>query len=78
MRAHGILLLGALTTYAVQMLFHEVSYTTLDNSLVFLLAGIAVGLTSPRTTTPEAGETTLAQSASEVAGGRLGPSVIPC
>ncbi|HEV3415892.1 MAG TPA: O-antigen ligase family protein [Pirellulales bacterium] len=44
MRAHGVLLLGAMATYAVQMLFHEVSYTTLDNSLLFLLAGIAVGL----------------------------------
>jgi O-antigen ligase len=43
-RAHGILFLGALATYAVQMLFHEVSYTTLDNSLLFFLAGIAVGL----------------------------------
>ena len=45
-RAHGVLLLGALATYAVQMMFHEVSYTTLDNSLLFLLAGIAVGLGS--------------------------------
>ena len=46
MRAHGVLLLGALATYVVQMMFHEVSYTTLDNSLLFLLAGIAVGLGS--------------------------------
>jgi O-antigen ligase len=45
-RAHGVLLLGALATYAVQMLFHEVSYTTLDNSLLFLVAGVAVGLGS--------------------------------
>ena len=43
-RAHGVLFLGALATYAVQMLFHEVSYTTLDNSLLLLLAGVAVGL----------------------------------
>jgi O-antigen ligase len=43
-RAHGVLLLGALATYAVQMMFHEVSYTTLDNSLLFLLAGIAAGI----------------------------------
>lgn len=50
MCAHGILLLGTLATYAVQMLFHEVSYTALDNSLLMLLAGIAVGLTAgPRT-----------------------------
>lgn len=46
--AHGALLLAAMTTYAVQMLFHEVSYTTLDNSLIFLLAGIATGLTNSR------------------------------
>ncbi len=43
-RAHGVLFLGALATYAVQMMFHEVSYTTLDNSLLFVLAGVAVGL----------------------------------
>ncbi len=44
MRAHGVLLLGALTTYCTQMMFHEVSYTAIDNSLIFFLAGIANGL----------------------------------
>ena len=44
-------------TYAVQMLFHEVSYTTLDNSLLFLLAGIAVGLGSA-SKRPETAEST--------------------
>jgi hypothetical protein len=27
------------------MMFHEVSYTSIDNSIVFLLGGITVGLT---------------------------------
>jgi O-antigen ligase len=43
-RAHGMLVLAALSTYAVQMMFHDVSYTSVDNALVYLLAGIAVGL----------------------------------
>ena len=46
MCAHGILLLGTLATYALQMMFHEVSYTAIDNSLLMLLAGMAVGLTA--------------------------------
>jgi O-antigen ligase len=44
-QAHGALTLCALTTYAVQMMFHEVSYTSIDNSIIFLLGGITVGLT---------------------------------
>jgi O-antigen ligase len=48
MCVHGILLVGALATYAVQMMFHEVSYTAIDNSLLMLIAGIAVGLTVGR------------------------------
>jgi O-antigen ligase len=43
-RAHGVLLLCALATYSVQMLFHEVSFTSVDNGVVYLLAGMAVGL----------------------------------
>ena len=43
-RAHGVLLLGALAMYCTQMLFHDVSYTAVDNSLIFFLAGIASGL----------------------------------
>ena len=45
-----------MTTYAVQMLFHEVSYTTLDNSLLFFLAGIAVGLQPAINEQPQANE----------------------
>jgi hypothetical protein len=29
-------------------MFHEVSYTAIDNSLLMLIAGIAVGLTARR------------------------------
>jgi O-antigen ligase len=43
-QAHGVLVLCALATYGVQMLFHEVSFTSVDNSIIFLLAGMAVGL----------------------------------
>ncbi|MEX2026073.1 MAG: O-antigen ligase family protein, partial [Pirellulaceae bacterium] len=43
-KAHGVLTLCALTTYSVQMLFHEVSFTSVDNAIIFLLAGMAVGL----------------------------------
>ena len=43
-KAHGMLVLCALATYSVQMLFHEVSLTSVDNSIIFLLAGMAVGL----------------------------------
>ncbi len=45
-RSHGILLLCALATYAVQMLFHDVTLTSVDHSIVYLLAGMAVGLSS--------------------------------
>jgi FkbM family methyltransferase len=43
-KAQGVLLLGALATYGTQMMFHEVSYTSIDNSLIFFLAGLANGL----------------------------------
>jgi len=43
-RAHGALLLGALAVYVCQAAFHELSYTPIDNSLLFLLAGTAAGL----------------------------------
>ena len=46
--AHGVLLLGALATYGTQMMFHELSYTAIDNSLIFILAGLANGLAADR------------------------------
>ncbi|MEX2142280.1 MAG: O-antigen ligase family protein [Pirellulales bacterium] len=46
-KVHGVLVLCALATYSVQMLFHEVSFTSVDNSIIFLLAGMSVGLSYP-------------------------------
>lgn len=43
-RRHGLLLLGSLGVYTVQLLFHELTYSTVHNSLFFLLAGMTVGL----------------------------------
>ena len=40
----GRRVLGTLAIYATQAMFHEVSYSPLDNALVFFLAGIASGL----------------------------------
>ncbi len=47
-RAQGILTLGCLGSYAIQMLFHEVTFTSIDNSLMYLLAGVSAGLTNPK------------------------------
>lgn len=47
MRSQGILTLACLGSYAIQMLFHEVTFTSIDNSLMYLLAGITAGLTNP-------------------------------
>ena len=43
-QSHAVLLLGAMSIYTVQAVFHELSYTPIDNSLLFFLAGITVGL----------------------------------
>ncbi|MDZ4818892.1 MAG: O-antigen ligase family protein [Planctomycetota bacterium] len=43
-RTAGVLFLCSLATYGVQMMFHEVSYTSIDNSIIFVLAGIVTGL----------------------------------
>jgi O-antigen ligase len=43
-RRHAMLMLGALGIYASQLLFHELSYSPLDNLLIFFLAGIQSGL----------------------------------
>lgn len=51
-RTQGVLLLGAMAVYACQAAFHELSYTSIDNCLIFFLAGITVGLrplAGPRT-----------------------------
>jgi len=43
-KAQALLLLGAITIWAAQMAFHEMSYSVVDNSLVFFLAGVTMGL----------------------------------
>lgn len=40
-RRQAILMLGAVGIYACQLLFHELSYTAMDNALMFFLAGAA-------------------------------------
>jgi O-antigen ligase len=49
-KRQAVLMLGALGVYAMQLLFHELSYTPIDNSLVFFLAGTASALMPRRET----------------------------
>lgn len=51
-QAHGVLMLGTLAIYVTLGLFHELSYTPIDNSLVFLLAGLTMGLAPRASATP--------------------------
>jgi O-antigen ligase len=44
MRWHGLMFLAATAPYACQLMFRDVSYTPVENSLIFLLAGVTVGL----------------------------------
>ncbi len=60
-RAQGVLMLGTLAVYVCQALFHELTYTPICNSLLFLLAGLTMGLqplldASPAAATPHADE----------------------
>lgn len=48
-RRQAVLVLGAVPVYAAQLLFHELSYTPIDNSLVFFLAGTASALAARKT-----------------------------
>lgn len=43
-RRQALLTLGAMAMYAPQLLFHEMSYSSIDNSLLFLLAGLTVSI----------------------------------
>jgi O-antigen ligase len=47
-KRQAALFLGATGVYSLQLLFHELSYTPLDNSLVFFLAGCAGGVAPQR------------------------------
>jgi O-antigen ligase len=51
--AHAVLFLTALGVYAVQLLFHELTYSPMENSIVFFLAGIASGLRSLSVAAPK-------------------------
>lgn len=57
-KRQAILMLGALGVYAMQLLFHELSYTPMDNSLVFFLAGTASALMPRRETAVKPATTT--------------------
>jgi len=49
-RAHGLILIAALACYASQMIFHDVTYSPIDNTLLYLLAGLASGLLATKPT----------------------------
>ncbi len=44
MRGQALILLLYIPFYVVQMLFHDVSYSPMENGLMFLLAGLTMGL----------------------------------
>jgi O-antigen ligase len=45
-RSAGLLFCGVLTVAAWQMLAHEITFTPVDNGLIFLLAGVVVSVSS--------------------------------
>jgi O-antigen ligase len=45
-RSFGPFALGIFAVYATQLMFHELSYTPLDHSLVFFVAGLTANLTT--------------------------------
>ena len=53
-RRLGALLLGLLGIAFFQMIGHEITFTTLDNSLIYLVAGLAVGARAKRAAGVEA------------------------
>ena len=48
-RTHAVVFLAALGVYGFQLMFHDVTFTPLDNSLVFFLAGITANLSAAKT-----------------------------
>jgi O-antigen ligase len=54
-RVHAVWTTGAICVYAVQALFHELSYTPIDNSLLFLLTGVSAGLWAKASAMPRGG-----------------------
>lgn len=53
-KRQAALLLGGLGVYACQLMFHELSYTPIDNSLIFFLAGCSGAAATQRAATPSA------------------------
>lgn len=43
-RSQAVLMLGVMGVYLSQLLFHDLTYTPMDNSLMYLLAGLATAL----------------------------------
>ena len=75
-RTHGLLFLAVLSAYSLQLVFREVSYSPIENALLFFFAGITCSLSarhvpmqSPRfslaraLSDPSAGATTAASGA---------------
>jgi hypothetical protein len=44
MRRHGVLAISVLILFSCQLLFHEMSYSPVDNALLFLITGMTSGL----------------------------------
>lgn len=63
MQRHGLLLLGMLGIAVWQMLFHEITFTTLDQSLLYFVVGIGVGLRQMLIHRPESNPVPYATSA---------------
>jgi len=48
MRAHGVLAMATMAIAAIQMIGHEITFTPIDHSLIFLVMGVAAGLAAQR------------------------------
>ncbi len=48
MRGQALVFLMLVAVYLVQMIFHEVTYSTVENGLLFMLAGLTSGMVSAR------------------------------
>ncbi|MGC4006159.1 MAG: O-antigen ligase family protein [Pirellulales bacterium] len=77
-RDHGIVALGGLGSYLIQMMFHEVTFTSIDNALIFFLSGIASGLIvrPPEGVRHDLGRRTDARVLREWIGGERHPDLI--
>lgn len=51
MRGQALLFILFLASYTIQMIFHDVSYSPMENGMLFLMAGLTCGICSMRTPT---------------------------